>query len=1811
MKLTQVRSTPLYYLYRFGLFLFILCLAACRSNSDELRLQSKNFGQEIAREQNLVFTFDKDLVGDSLLNRWDTIPYLTITPKVAGKYKWTAPNELVFSPDKPFAPTTNYKAELTENLLQHSAKKYKIPAGQGFTFHTPYLRLQQVKSYWVANENSPNQLEASLQLDFNYPVLFQELREHLKVYAGTKELPVELTSGNRDNITIRVKNVEGQQDKEIPLRLSIAKGLSVAGSTNQTDQTIQRDVLLPSRQRMMVSEVLTALEEGQERIYILTTQPVTNSNIGNLIEVSPRREYTVERLQNGLVLKGNFNQSSTYTLTLSGDLMGMEGKPMGRPYRHSVTFASAQPGISFASGKSIYLSSQGARNLALNLSQVPRIKVSISKVYENNILHYLREGKMYDGYYDEETEEYYSSSYYDVNENNGNTLFEREYSTESLRKQGSSYLLNLNLNDLDFDSQFKGLYVITVASTDKNWLKDSRIVSVSDIGLIAKQGKNEVVVFANSIREATTMEGVEIRFISTNNQVVHLATTDKDGVARFSNISQAAPDFKMGMITARKGDDFNYMPYSQTQVNTSRFEVGGKRLNDLNYDAFIYGDRDLYRPGDTIHVNTVVRTPDWKTVAGLPVKVKLLLPNGKEYRSTKGKLNKQGASETSFILNGAAVTGTYTLEVYSGNDVLLSAKKIGVEEFMPDRLKVTAVLNKETYNAGEKLVLNLTAQNLFGPPAANRNYEAQLSLKKKTFEAKRYPDYTFDIHTSGSINIQTSTRQGETDAQGKGEEVFELENFQDIGLLDGSLYTTVFDESGRPVNRLNKFDVSTQQAFFGIKNFDDYVSTRRAMNIPLIALDRNGSPISTTARVQLVRYTYESVIERYSDEYNYKSQRKENVISSQNIAIPATGATFNFTPVTSGEYEIRVMRPGAYNYVAQEFYAYGWGDTESTSFAVNTEGEVDISLDKEKYEVGEQAKVLFKSPFAGKILVTVEQNNVLSYYYLKTDKKAASLTLPIKDEHLPTVYITAIALRQVKDNQMPLTIARGFKPLSVTKKSTKLDVAILAPEASRSSRVQQVKVKTAPNAEVTLAVVDEGILQIKDYQTPDPHGFFYQKRALEVTGYDLYPYLFPELGSRSSTGGDGYDLAKRINPLTNKRVKLVSLWSGQLRANGNGEATVNVRIPEFSGAVRIMAVAYKDNAFGSSEKMMRVSDPVVVSTALPRFVSPRDTILVPVTLSNTTTTKATATSTITVTGPLRVVGEIKKSASINPNAEAQLTYKLVATPAIGQATVKVQVNTLNESFASNTDITVRPIAPLTKVTEAGSIKDGATADIKLANDFIPSSVSAKLVVSRSPLAQFTDDITFLLRYPHGCLEQTTSTAFPLLYYTDLARSLNQDQKGRTFNPNYLVQEAITKIELMQQYDGGFTYWPGATYTDWWSSTYATHFLLEAKKAGYPVTQEVLDKALRYLQQKVKGKALEEYRYYDAKRQVQSKYIAARETTYSLYVLSIAGQVDWSTMNYYKAKPELLSLDARYLLASTYALNGSRESFNQILPRSFFGETSVRALGGSFYSPLRDMAISLNSLIEADPDNPQIGTMARHLSDELRSKRWYNTQERAFALMALGKLSSQNQGNQTAQVYQNGKQIGTFTGKDLTLTSNIGSGPISIRGKGNGSLYYFWELEGISQSGDVKREDNYLKVRKTFFDRNGKEITNNTFKQNDLVIVRVELQSLDGRSIPNVAITGMLPAGFEIENPRLMTAREFGWIETQKPSTPDYTDIRDDRINLYATAKPEQQHFFYQVRAVSKGTFQLGPIGADAMYNAEYHSYSGGGSVTVK
>ena len=421
-----------------------------------------------------------------------------------------------------------------------------------------------------------------------------------------------------------------------------------------------------------------------------------------------------------------------------------------------------------------------------------------------------------------------------------------------------------------------------------------------------------------------------------------------------------------------------------------------------------------------------------------------------------------------------------------------------------------------------------------------------------------------------------------------------------------------------------------------------------------------------------------------------------------------------------------------------------------------------------------------------------------------------------------------------------------------------------------------------------------------------------------------------------------------------------------------------------------------------------------------------------------------------------------------------------------------------------------------------------------------------------------------------------------------------------------IMEAIRKIKMRQLYNGAVTLWDGEGKEDWWATIYAAHFLLEAKKAGFDVDNSLLETMLNYINQRLKNKETITYYY----NRDQNKKIAPKEVAYGLYVLAAANRSNVPSMNYYKANPAILALDSRYLLSAAYALAGDKKSFTAMLPSAFAGEESVPQTGGSYYSDVRDEAIALNALLDVDPGNKQIPVMVRHVSDKLKSRQWLSTQERAFAFLALGKVArAANNSTATAEIVVNGKTIAKVDGGqwkgDMTALKGTN---VDIVVKGTGRLYYFWEAEGISASGAYKEEDNYLKVRKRFYDRFGVPLSGTSFKQNELIIVGITLERSFSTVVENVVITDLLPAGFEIENPRTKEIPGMDWIKDG--STPTALDVRDDRIHFFVDAYNNKQVYYYAVRAVSPGQYKMGPVSADAMYRGEYHSYNGAATIRI-
>ncbi|UYZ57552.1 alpha-2-macroglobulin family protein [Hymenobacter latericus] len=1856
-------------LLRLPLLVLLALLCACsKPGTDEQTANASADGEEIDPYENLVFNFEEPVAKETQLNRWDTAQVVRFEPAVRGKFKWTSERELVFSPAEPFRPSTAFRAELRPQALP-SDKQQKPPKLSRTQFHTPYLQMSEPQVFWTA---SPNSSEPAVRLNavFNYAVRPADLRQHLRLTVGGQQVPFEVVSAEPDRVVgIRPTQTVAPGST---VQLHVEPGLKPVGGGKGTSRALDASGTVPDPQQLQVRELTGSLLNGEPVVTVLTDQPISAEQAQAVVRVQPAVPFGVEALESGFVLRGGFEVGKTYTVSVGPGAYGTLGGHLAEPFSQAVSFGDERPSISFANGeKAMYLGAQGLRNLGLRLNEVERVKVSIYKVYANNIRELLRSGEQY-GYdageegeeSQDENGEWIDRSYrYYNTEDFGNLLTERTYTTKALPKAGSLRLLHLSLDELEFGNQLKGLYVVRVQDTERQWLQVSKLVAVSDLGVVVKRnGSGGAVVFVNSLRTAKPVGGASVRFISQNNQTMFTGQTNANGVAMLGQSdSTAGSRFRLDMVMVQSGQDFTFLQLERARVETSRYDVGGLQSNAARFQAFLYGDRDLYRPGDTIRTNTVVRTDDWRVPGAVPMKIRLLLPTGKEYASYRRTLSKEdGSFEAQFIVPPSVMTGLYTLEVLTGNDVLLTSRKISVEEFIPDRLKVTVTAAPKVVQPGQTVRAAVLAQNLFGPPATDRKFEVEFSLKQKAFEPKEYADYNFSIRSGverrnqyggeepeseSALNerFEKAVREGRTNEQGRGTAEYQVPEYRDLGTLEGTAFATVFDETGRPVNRLATFEVRTQAVMFGVQQLPELLSTRQAVPIRVVALTPQGAPATQTAQVRVVRMLWETVLERQGGRYTYNSQRREQTVLTTTVQAQPTAAV-SFTPTYSGEYEVRVSRPGAATYVASRFYAYGYGDTQSNAFEVSNEGQVQIEADKPKYQPGDKATLLLKTPFAGRVLVTVERNRVLEHFYVDTDEKSARVTVPIRAGHVPNVYVTATAIRPISaDSKIPLTVARGFVPLTVEKPDSRLPVAIKAVAQSRSQTWQTVEVQTKPNAAVTLAVVDEGILQMKNYRTPDPFGYFYQKRALEVSAHDVYPFLLPELGT-SSTGGDGYDLARRTTPVPSRRVQLVARWSGVKRADANGRVQVRVRVPQFSGALRLMAVAYKGDAFGSAEHTMRVADPVVISTALPRFLSPGDTIDVPVTLTNTTGKPLTGVVKISASNHLAKIpsadesdpryairGRLASDTSaasllqfkLEPSKESRITYRLVGK-SIGSSTVKVQVETFDKMpvtggpavypsrLSETIELPIRPASPLQMRTGSGVVQGGKTQPLDLRTDFLPTAQRSQLVLSRSPMTEFSKDLRYLLQYPYGCLEQTVSAAFPQLYYPDLAAALGQAGKAQRYNPNYHVQEAIRKIEAQQLYNGSLSYWPGGDYDNWWTTAYAAHFLLEAKRAGFAVNQGILDKTLRYLQYRTKKRETEPYQYLDANNVAREKTIAKKEIAYSLYVLALAGKPDPVALNYYRANQRLLAQDSRFVLASTSALSGQTQGFRDLLPRSFSEPAARRALDGSFYSPVRDLGLALNTLIEADPENPLVTSMSRQLSRLVKGAGWLSTQERAFALLALGKVAHQNKNSTvTATLAEaGGKVLGQYKGPQNLTVNNVANRRLSLQTAGTGPLYYFWTLEGISLTGQVREEDQYLQVRRQFLDRTGQPLGRAEFRQNDLVVVKITLQAANyAGAVPNVAITDLLPAGLEIENPRIGAVRELTWATDA--ATPDYLDVRDDRINLFTTATPQPKSFYYLARAVSKGTFKLGPVSADAMYNAEYHSYAGAGVVRVR
>jgi len=1795
------------FLFTLSILISIVLLISC-GPSNTVKVESFSPTGEVQNLTNFTIEFSEDLAPVDVQEKWLDEEFVTFSPAIQGKFKWTSPSTLIFSPDAPLDPIQAYEATINKNVL---FKTTFSPDFEEYSFHTPYFDVTKVDFFWTNIPYQNYKLSVQANIHFNYPVDPKSLRNFLEVKrVGAEVTDFQIISEqSADVIAINFGEVQ-QTDKEQLFSVRVKENLVSTIGKDGLKEARSFEVKLPPITRLAITNVAAGFDGSTGWIEVSTTQTLDDKRLKDFISTEPTKKLNFSVSGNLLRIETDLDNIQTVELKIKKGLPGLFGGELEFDYEQEVSMVNVQPSINFTDKRGKYLMLGGEENLKVNAVNISEVEVEVSQVFKNNILHFLNQYGYY-YYYDEYEYEYYNPQYY-VGDF-GKTLYEEKIKLPEGQNWLKSFTVNLNKA---LGQKYKGIYTVSVRSSEERWRAASKMVAISDLGIISKYSDNEIYVFVNTISGAQPVADAEVNIISTNNQTILTGKTDGGGVVVFKDVKKNTEGFSPRLVVVEKGEDLNYIDLRESNVETSRFDVGGLTQYAADFNVFLYSPRDIYRPGEEVQLSAIIRNDKIKVVKDVPVIIKLVTPTGKVFEAYKKELNEQGSFELSFTLPEYSQTGGYSADVYTGSNQFIGSYKFKVEEFVPDKIRVNVKSDKEKTKPGNKVKIDVAAEFLFGAPAAEMKYEADIQLNHRSFSSKNFPGYVFSNSSITNTTIDHTFLEGQLDFEGKTKIEYSIPSeIKSKGVVTGTAYVSIFDLTGRTVTRSASFDVYPKDYFIGIKANDYYYGVNENISFNLIAIDKNDKQINNfSAKVKLVRYEWQTVLKRdYNNRYYYASEEKEVHEWEKDVTI--NGPTkFNFMVSKSGKYELRVFKKDSGDYEKNAFYAYGWGTSTAGSFEVDKEGRVEIVFDKEQYEPGEKAKILFTCPFSGKLLVTLERGSVYSYEYIDVQSKSAELTLSLSDEHMPNVYVTATLFKKhSKDDTAPFLVGHGFASVKVLKNRNKLPVSISAPHKIKPKTTQQITIKTEQSKDVyvTLAAVDEGILQITNFSTPDPYGFMYAKRPLMVESYDLYKLLLPEIVSISSSTGGGdmmeEQLKKRTNPISVKRFKLLSYWSGIKKTNSDGIVAVTLNIPQFNGEVRLMAVAYTDSRFGSAEQRMKVADDLIIEPQVPRFLAVNDSLVTPVSVVNITDKTATVDVTLKVEGPLKITSSTKKSLKIEPNSTKSVSFSIVAQSQVGAGKIVFETSGL-AIVKEEIDIAVRPISPLIVETGSGTIEAGKEIKVEMPKNFMKGTQSTTLTISKFPAVKFAKQLKYLVGYPHGCIEQTTSRLFPQLYFEDLAK-LVAPELYRSNNPVYYVKEGLRKIESMQLYDGSLAYWQGGTETSWWGSIYAAHFLIEAKKAGFDVSETVLDKLTRYLSQRAKEQSTYDYvTYLPTGRTI--KKIARKEILYSLYVLALAGKGDIATMNYYKARPHLVSRDMLYMLAGSYALMGRWNNYYEIVPNAFSPERTDRLTGGSFDSDIRANAIMLNVLLEVEPASKQVPVIIKYLSQN--ADRMYSTQERSFAFLGLGKAASLSaDADVTVDILVDGKSINKFSGKDLTVTDEkLNTANVILKASGNGEVYYFWSAEGVKINEKVKEEDSYLQIRRTFYSyKTGRFIPDYRFYQGELIVCKIELTGYE-RNAENIVITDLIPAGFEIENPRLNPATELNWIHPN-PINVQYMDIRDDRLLLFTgLSRNQTKGFYYLLRVVNQGTYQLPVIGAEAMYDQEYHSYHGAGVVKV-
>ena len=1868
-----------------GLFLILLTVIAgfssCKSNQKDI-IPSAEYapyvnaytGGVISQNSTIRIELTQDQPMVDLNQELKDNPF-SFSPSLKGKTYWVSNNIIEFVPEEgALKPGAFYEGTFhlgdfvdVDKKLEEFNFSFRVQE-RNFSIHTDPI---------TVTATQPDQVTVTGEIRFSDVVKKEEVEKMLT--AGSeknKSYPIEITQ--TDHPTRYAFSISQITKEAEDYQLEITAKGNPAG----IDRTQNESILIPAKNSFRFLSAVR-IDQPENGIEIIFSDPVSNTqDLKGLIDVPEVSSSIFQIKENKVFVYFEAGKLNKLTLNIHEGIRNSQDKPLGTSHSISFSELNLKPQVEMATSAAILPDSKSLI-IPFRAVNLYAVDLSVIRIFESNVLMFMqnnslssanelrRSGRLVykktlwlakDSSKDVHRWEDYSIDLAGLIHQEPGAIyrvilsFRQEYSaypcggSENKEMQFADNKSSDNLTKVSGETLSEDdeavwdtpeTYYYYNSSVPMDWsqyrwterdnpchpsyyMNSDRIAAcnifASNLGMIVKRNSlNKLWIAVNNILDTKPVAKAQVTIYNFQLQPIGKGETNGEGLVEITPkgvpfIAVAEADKQKAYVRVVDGEE----------QSVSRFDVGGKDIQK-GLKGFIYGERGVWRPGDTLHISFMLEDREKRIPDKHPVALEIYNPRGQFYTKMISTQGTNGFYTFAVPTQADDPTGLWNAYVKVGGTAF--HKSLRIETIKPNRLKITLALPTILQASSKDVYAPLTSSWLTGATASRLKAKVEMSLSKVNTQFKNYGQYLFNNPATDFTTVRADVFNGVLDAEGRAGVNIQLPVATGApGMLNATLTTRVFEPGGDASIYSQTVPFSPFTSYVGI-NLNQpkgkYIETDKDHVFDIVTVNDQGQPVNrSNLEYKIYRISWSWWWENGEESFGtYINNSSITPVASGNLQTTGGKASFKFriNYPDWGRYLVYVKDRESGHATGGTVYI-DWPDWRGRSNKTDPSGikMLAFSLDKDSYEIGETATAIIPAAAGGRALVSLENGStVLQQQWLEvSDQGDTKLTFKITPEMAPNVYLHISQLQPHAQtvNDLPIRMY-GIAPVFVTNRQTILQPQIKMPEVLRPETDFNVTVseKSGKPMTYTLAIVDDGLLDLTNFKTPDPWNEFYAREALGIRTWDMYDDVLGASGGRYSslfsTGGDA-----SLKPADAKanRFKPVVKFIGPFYLAKGKQQTHTLKLPMYVGSVRAMVVAGQDSAYGNAEKTAFVRTPLMLLSTLPRVLSTQEEITVPVNVFAMENQVKNVTVSLEASGAgVQITGNRQQSLTFDQPGDQLAYFTLKTGSKTGKATIHLTASGNGQQTKETIEIEVRNPNPVVTLRNSQWIEAGQEAELSYT---LAGSSSAnnqvQLEVSRIPSVDISRRFDFLYNYQHHCTEQLTSKALPLLFVSQFKAVDEQEVEKIKTN----VQEAIRQIYARQLPNGGFVYWPGNAVADEWITSYTGMFLTLAQEKGYAVHPNVLNKWKRF-----QRAAAQNWRMPQEASNWQI-WQSELQQAFRLYTLALAGAPEYGAMNRMKEQPGL-SIQAKWRLAAAYALTGKMKPAGELV---YNAETTVipySSMNLIYGSSDRDEAMILETLILMKRDRDAL-QQAKKVSQNLAQENWFSTQSTAFALMAMGRLAEQLSGTLDFTWSWNGKQQPAVKSAKAVFEKEIAtspkSGTVSVKNQGKGALSVDLITRTQLLNDTLPAIADNIRLDVKYTDMAGSPISVEDIRQGTDFMSAVTLSNISGTSdYSNLALTHIIPSGWEIYNERMIVP-EASSSNSNEANTPEssadkytYKDIRDDRVLTYFDLRRgESKTFTVRLQATYAGNFILPAIQCEAMYDAVVQARTKAGRTTV-